>query len=357
MRKLKVTYDDVVKHYESFGYTILTPKENFINTNVTKLEYKCSQGHQYHGKYSAVGNKIRCPYCTGRMFDKERVISDFIKRGFTIIDHLPERVLSTKNIRYICDKGHEHQITYHLMKKGRGCAYCSNRRVLFDEIKKSFEDNGYTLLVDKEEYLNARTPLPYKCPAGHKHQITLYNWKIGRRCPYCRGLDKKTFEMVSKSFDDEGYKLLTDAYINCRQYMPYVCPNGHHHKTTWTNWQSGYRCPYCLRSKGEEELFKIVSEHVECISRDRTQILNPITGNYFELDIWIPSLRKAIEFNGDYWHGKEKAKKHDRFKKSECKKLGIELMVITDNQWNDDKQGCIERLLSFIEEDTIVDDN
>jgi len=351
MRKLKVTYDDVVKHYADFGYTILTSREDFINTNATHLEYKCSQGHSHHGRYVAKGDKIRCPYCSDRMFDRNRVINDFTKRGFKVTSSLSERVTSTEHIDYICDEGHSHQTTYYVMKKGRGCAYCSNRKVFFKDIKTSFENDGYTLLITEEEYVNARTHLPYICPKGHKHSITLYNWKTGKRCPYCSGRDRKTFEVVSKSFKLEGYTLLTDVYIDCRQYMPYVCPKGHHHKTTWTNWQSDSRCPYCLRSRGEEEVFNLVSKEVECLSRDRTQILNPITGNYFELDIWIPTLRKAIEFNGDYWHGKVKAKHHDKFKIDECKRLGIELLVITDTQWTNNKEDCIETIMRFITED------
>ncbi len=62
-------------------------------------------------------------------------------------------------------------------------------------------------------------------------------------------------------------------------------------------------------------------------------IVNPKTGNYLELDIFLPELNKAIEYNGIYWHSKENVKNRDKLKSTQCKNKGIDLLVIEESDW------------------------
>ena len=53
-----------------------------------------------------------------------------------------------------------------------------------------------------------------------------------------------------------------------------------------------------------------------------------------EIDIYIPELNLAFEFNGLYWHSeikKEKSYHYDKFKK--CDELGIQLIQIWEDSW------------------------
>lgn len=45
-----------------------------------------------------------------------------------------------------------------------------------------------------------------------------------------------------------------------------------------------------------------------------------------ELDIFIPSLKRAIELDGDYWHSSPERKKTDKRKNKECADAGIKLL-------------------------------
>jgi hypothetical protein len=69
------------------------------------------------------------------------------------------------------------------------------------------------------------------------------------------------------------------------------------------------------------------------IYNDRKQIINPNTGRFLELDIWFPDLNKAIECNGIYWHKRKKAIARDKIKQWFCEQQGIDLLVITDEEW------------------------
>lgn len=112
------------------------------------------------------------------------------------------------------------------------------------EIKKAFEDEDYELLTEK--YENQHQKLDYICPNGHKSSTTWKGWVKGSRCfQCCRDRERLTIEFVRSKFEEDGYTLLEDTYINNKTKMRYKCPNGHESKTDWANWVSGYRCRYC----------------------------------------------------------------------------------------------------------------
>ncbi|KFZ26327.1 MAG: hypothetical protein KQ78_01500 [Candidatus Izimaplasma bacterium HR2] len=84
------------------------------------------------------------------------------------------------------------------------------------------------------------------------------------------------------------------------------------------------------------------------IENDRTTIINPDTGYYLELDIFIPELRKAIEFNGTYWHSLSNTKERDIIKRNQCKNENIRLLVVDESDWLDDKKQIKENILKFL---------
>ena len=66
-------------------------------------------------------------------------------------------------------------------------------------------------------------------------------------------------------------------------------------------------------------------------------VKNPKTNKYLELDIWIPGLKKAIEYSSDYWHNNLYQKWKDEYKQEWCKKNSIDLLTINDNKWRKNK--------------------
>ena len=74
---------------------------------------------------------------------------------------------------------------------------------------------------------------------------------------------------------------------------------------------------------------------------------NSIIG--LELDIYVPSVKIAIEFNGSYWHSeaivpKESARNKHFNKMKICERNGIRLIQIFEKQWEDKQR----QILSFI---------
>lgn len=72
-----------------------------------------------------------------------------------------------------------------------------------------------------------------------------------------------------------------------------------------------------------------------------------ILGNNQEIDIYIPELKLAIEFNGNFWHSTlNKDKKYHQQKTLERLKQGIHLIHIFEYEWNNIKTQ--EKLKSYI---------
>ena len=99
-------------------------------------------------------------------------------------------------------------------------------------------------------------------------------------------------------------------------------------------------------SRAERDIYTYVSSLTtkNIVYHDRTVL----SGN--ELDIYIPELKLAIEYNGSYWHSsiKKEAKYHQN-KTIACAKQGIRLVHIFEYEWeNADEQVKIKHLLKNI---------
>ena len=81
---------------------------------------------------------------------------------------------------------------------------------------------------------------------------------------------KKTFEEIEKSFNDEGYELLDKVYVNSQTPLKYKCPNGHINSMRWNDWQQNHRCPNCMGQivtleDVEREVKKRVKEEIQAL--------------------------------------------------------------------------------------------
>lgn len=166
------------------------------------------------------------------------------------------------------------------------------------------------------------------------------------------GKKKYTYEQIKQSFEAYGYILLSKEYLGNKKYLDFICPKGHHHKIKWNTFSSGGRCGLCalnsFTSKGEKEILEYVKSIYTgtVLPNNRTIIINPLTGEYLELDIWLPEHNKAIEYNGEYWHRVKYVKWKDSYKQQWCNDHGIELLVIDHNEWIKNKDFSI--ISSFI---------
>jgi len=91
----------------------------------------------------------------------------------------------------------------------------------------------------------------------------------------------------------------------------------------------------------ESMLYDFITKHTnyKC-NKNYKNIINP-----YELDIYIPELKIAFEFNGLYWHNElYKDKNYHLNKTEECEKKGIQLIHIWEDDWKN-KQEIVKSII------------
>jgi hypothetical protein len=278
----------------------------------------------------------------------EYIKDQFGKEGYKLLT--TEYKNNKQKLDYICPRGHKHNITWNKWQRGERCSFCyGNVKLTIEFIKSEFERKDCKLLT--KGYINSKQKLDYICPNGHKHSINWNSWNKGHKCSYCYGNVRLTTEFIRSEFEKEGCVFLTREYINDRQKLDYICPNSPRHSISWHNWHAGHRCPYCIVGISNEEVQ--VRNFIEFLgikvsSNDRSQIFNPETGRGLELDIFMPTLNKAIEYNGEYWHRNKYMEDRDLLKQQLCRSKGIDLLIIWDKEWKTKNDICRGEIKKFI---------
>ena len=110
-------------------------------------------------------------------------------------------------------------------------------------------------------------------------------------------------------------------------------------------------CPKCINiiSKPEIELADFIKSLNYKILTSKRNIIKP-----YELDIYIPSLNKAIEFNGNWWHYNHsnpncKHKGYHAQKSNLCRKKGIQLLHIREDLWIKNPEKMKQVIQKFLE--------
>ena len=283
-----------------------------------------------------------------------KYVKEFIENeGYTLLSK--DYINSTTKLILQCDKGHQYNTVFLNFKRRQSrCPICSrNQRLTYNYIKNFIENEGYTLL--SKEYKNVNTELLIECNNGHQYKTKFDYFRSKRRCPVCYGNKKHTYNYVKDYIKSKGYRLLSLSYKNSTSKIDVQCEKGHQYKITFGAFQQGHRCLRCwsksTSSKGERDVQQFVqSMGINIVENDRTQIINPLTGYNLELDIWIPIMKKDIEYNGKYWHDNPYQTIKDKIKKQQCKQKGIDLLIIEDDKWKKEQYTQKELIKQWLKE-------
>jgi hypothetical protein len=156
-------------------------------------------------------------------------------------------------MRYRCVCGNVSEIIFGSFQQGRRCIKCGGReKHTFDYVKKYFKEQGCKLLEKK--YKDNKTLIKYICKCGDIHDTNFNNFKRGKRCKKCAGLEKYTFDYVRKYFKDGKCELLEKTYKNIDSPLKYKCECGNKGTITFYHFKNGQRCKQCSikRRSGEE---------------------------------------------------------------------------------------------------------
>ena len=176
---------------------------------------------------------------------------------------------------------------------------------------------------------------------------------------FCKQLkDKNIVPIFSKEeYTNDTGRVFKCLICNNEFVTEGVCAYAKEHKSkngTYKTLQiNSIFCPYCFKahySKKEKSVLEFVRSiyHGEILENDRTALAEEgKKGNQKELDIYLPSLNLAIEFDGTYWHSSKEAQEKDETKNQLCEQKGITLLRIKESEWDTDRN-LVESKISAI---------
>lgn len=239
----------------------------------------------------------------------------------------------------VCDFGKTHIISGHLLRKGQTACSCMKRA---SNNGNSFGNSNSPLLTEWDYDKNDISPFDlsvcnsdvkvfWKCKEGHSWTATLHHRVgLGTGCPYCSGRysipgenDLGTlYPELAQEWDYKKNVDLTpsDVLPQSNISVYWKCKNGHTWKSPIYNRTSGHGCPYCNNSKRKSFPECAIFYYLNKIDSNVVQNTN-LFG--FELDVYIPDKKIAIEYDGCYWH---QNKQRDIHKNQKCVEKGIKLI-------------------------------
>ena len=252
----KYTIKEVRKRFKDGGCELL--EKVYIN-NFTPMKFRCDC--KRIGKISFANFKKgqRCKKCgieksaETRKKSYKEVKKYFKDYGCILLSK--EYKNNSQLLDYICSCEREATTTFAIFRRNKSCKKCGIERVaaklklLYEDVKQYFEDNGCILL--SKEYKNNRTPLDYICVCGHKAKTTFGNFQRGQRCYECGHKSraekriKYSYKDVKKYFEEHGCILLSKEYRKTTDKLDYICICGHKARTSFIKFKAGQRCYEC----------------------------------------------------------------------------------------------------------------
>ena len=155
-------------------------------------------------------------------------------------------------------------------------------------------------------YKSAKDKLIWECHLGHIWKIGLTKIKDDKSwCPYCAGNVKFSIEDAKKVAEENNGKCLSEEYVNCDNPLTWECRLGHTWESSLYLVKNRFQwCPLCscTTSRNQRKLTKIcknIFNDFDILSNYRGFSWLKSDKNYRqEIDIWVPDLKLAIEYDG-----------------------------------------------------------
>ncbi len=249
-----------------------------------------------------------------------------------------------KKVWWKCSKGHEWQTRINHRNNGSGCPYCAGQRVIkgYNDLQTvnpalamewNYEKNNGLLPLDV--MANTHKKAWWKCSKGHEWQATIDSRNKGSGCPYCSGKyavkgenDLRTINPTLASewcYKKNNGLTPMDVLPSSNKKVWWRCSKGHEWNATINSRNAGCGCPICSSERKTSFPEYAILYYLQNYGLEAMHLYRE---KGYELDIFIPSKKIAIEYDGNLWHrNKEKS---DLEKNLKCKIDGIKLYRIRE---------------------------
>lgn len=350
-------FPDLVKEWD-FEKNKKLPSQYAAGSD-SKVWWKCEKGHSWKAQINSRVKGNDCPYCGNKkvligfndLFSVKPELQedwDFEKnKGLS-----PYEVTTgtTKKAWWICkDCGFSWEASIYTRANGYGCPECGRKKSSVSRLKTmaiknplfeqypellkewDFEKNNIDILLLPA---SSNRYAWWKCEKGHSfRQMINTRTKNKAGCPYCHGQkvltginDLQTLNSaLAAEWDYEKNNPLTpsDVFSHASKKVWWKCPVcGNSWKAKIHNRANGRGCPAC-NEKGTSFIEQALFYYIRQAFPDAE---NRYKYEGTELDIFIPSIKTAVEYDGSYYHSLDGAEDRERRKDQFCRKKGIRLI-------------------------------
>lgn len=349
---LVTTMPDLAAQWHPIKNGELTP-QNVTNNSHKKVWWLGECKHEWEAPVSERVRGRGCPVCKSKKVvvginDLATVYPNIALQWHNELNEkAPTQVLpqSNKIVWWRCNQGHEYQTSpAHRIRKGAGCPICSNKQILV-----GYNDLATThpkLATEWHPTKNALTPQEVTigsdkkvwrtCSKGHEWEALIYS-RQHSGCPFCSG------NKAWRGFNDLATthpKLSAEWHPTRNEKLTaYDITAGSNHKVWWLGqcgheWMAeifsrttGCGCPICDAENKTSFPEKAIMFYISKIFSDAIPNIRLEFLGSRSLDIFIPSLMTAIEYDGQKWH---QDSTRDHRKNELCRENGIRLIRIRE---------------------------
>ena len=279
---------------------------------------------------------------------------------------------SKKRAHWKCKHGHEWPAIIYNRSKGKGCKKCANQVISqkLHESKLRVGENDLAsqrpdLLKEWDYQQNSTIATPETITIGngsqkahwicsvcnHRWPATVYsrvhlesgcpecgNRKIGEKSRERQFVANRSLVVLYPDIASEWHPTKNDTPVDkvmpgCNDEVFWICSTcGEEYQTQVVN-RTGYKhvgCPVCNKYMHTSFAEQAVYFYVKKAFGDAQNKYTNCFDNQMELDIFIPSLRIGIEYDGSYWHSESSVNRNKK-KYELCQQQGIFLIRVKEN--------------------------
>ena len=351
-------------------YVVLEEFEPHITPNGSKkrmIKAQCSCGEIVVAQLPVIKSAKMCRKCKGKA---QRIDITGHRYGKLVVTSMADDYISPAGHRLsqcncLCECGNTFVVAMSSLVTGstKSCGCSHNTRGLLKDnpdLVRKYDFNKNNEIGLNFDKLTARSSKKawWKCDeCGNIWFATIASQNDEKKhgCPYCSGRNVivgKTdllsqYPDVAKEWNYKKNGDLKPSDISSKSSIKvwWKCEEGHEWKAVVSNRtknQTG--CPKCnienVNSFCEQAVFYYIKQAFP-------DAINGDSHIGMELDIYIPSIRVAIEYDGEAWHESKKKIQLDEQKNSLCKEKGITLVRIREPRLSP-----IDNCVSFVRSDS-----
>lgn len=327
----KFTQEEVSQYFKEQGYELLSE----YTGRYGKVKVRNSKGEEYTvtpGKFKS-GQR---PDRDRRKFTQEHVANYFKEQGYTLLSEY-ERITSKLRVRN--KYGDEYLVNFSDFRKGKRPER-RNFKLTQEEVAQYFIEHGYTLL---SEYKNSGEKIKIRNAEGCLFDVRWSDFKRGKRPDRdVRGIASKRrvpIAKVNSIFSEAGYVLIGE-YTSSNNKVKVLCPNNHVWNVSLNNFRRGRRCPECNSnivggmSNGERMVWTILQGNSDILSNIDREVSVRIAGDLHRFDFVLTYDKQqyVIEYDGKQHYDSNllyaRPKRIDKQKDVYCQVNGITIVRI-----------------------------